>query len=238
MERLDDLMLSGLKILQDTDRFCFGMDAVLLSGFVRCPKGGRLLDLGTGTGILPILLSAKTEASYLAGLEIQPESASMARRSVELNGLFSRVEILEGDIREVERLFKPASFDVVCSNPPYMAAGRGLTNPGEPRAIARHEILCDLKDVIRAAAHVLPEGGHFYMVHRPERLSDIFCSLRELNMEAKGLRMVYPRAEREANMVLVEAVKGGRPGLRVQPPMILQEADGSYTEEIRRDYGF
>lgn len=238
MERLDDLQLSGLKILQDTDRFCFGMDAVVLSGFVRVKKGGRLLDMGTGTGILPLLLSAKTEASELVGLEIQDASADMASRSVELNGLSERVHIVKGDIKEAGKLFGPASFSVVCSNPPYMAQGSGLTNPDSPLAIARHEILCCFEDVVKQSFIVLPQGGSLFLVHKPERLSELLCTLSANRMEPKRLRLVHPFADREPSMVLIEAVKDGKKGMKVEKPLILYEEKDVYSEEMRRDYGF
>ena len=238
MERLDDLQLSGLKILQDTERFCFGMDAVVLSGFVRVKKGARLLDMGTGTGILPLLLSAKTEASVLVGLEIQEASADMASRSVALNGLSDRIHIVKGDIKEAGKLFGPASFSVVCSNPPYMAAGSGLTNPDSPLAIARHELLCCFEDVVSQSFILLPQGGSLFLVHKPERLSELLCTLSSHRMEPKRLRLVHPFIDREPSMVLIEAVKDGKKGIKVEKPLILYEKQDVYSEEMRRDYGF
>ena len=238
MERLDDLQLSGLKILQDTERFCFGMDAVVLSGFIKVKKGARLLDMGTGTGILPLLLSTKTEASELVGLEIQEESAAMASRSVELNGLSEKIRIVRGDIKEAGKLFGPASFSVVCSNPPYMAAGQGLTNPDGPLAIARHEILCSFEDIVKQSFIVLRQGGSLFLVHKPERLSELFCTLSAGRMEPKRLRLVHPFADREPSMVLIEAVKDGKKGMKVEKPLILYEKKDVYSEEMRRDYGF
>ncbi|MCR5249538.1 MAG: tRNA1(Val) (adenine(37)-N6)-methyltransferase [Lachnospiraceae bacterium] len=238
MERLDDLQLSGLKIWQDTERFCFGMDAVVLSGFVRVPKGAKVLDLGTGTGILPLLLSAKTEASELTGLEIQHESALMAARSVEQNGLSERIHIVEGDIKEAAALFGAASFSVIVSNPPYIAQDSGLHNPEDALAIARHEILCVFADVARESAAVLPHGGKLFLVHRPERLAELICTLREYRLEVKRLRFVHSFAEREPSMVLLEAAKEGRPGMKVEAPLILYEREGVYSEEMKRDYGF
>ncbi len=170
-ERVDDLQLSNLHIIQDPSRFCFGMDAVLLTGFAGATRGDRCLDLGTGTGIIPILMSAKTEAEHLTGLEIQPESADMARRSVELNDLSSRIDIVTGDIREAASLFEAASFDVVTSNPPYMITDHGMKNPDSSMAISRHEICVTLDEVVCAAAHLVRTGGTFDMVHRPFRLA-------------------------------------------------------------------
>ena len=166
-ERVDDLHRKGYVIIQDPKRFCFGVDAVILSGFARVKKGEKVLDLGTGTGILPILLEGRTLGSHFTGLEIQPESVEMARRSVALNELEEKVEIVEGDIKETAAIFGGAVFDVVTSNPPYMNEGGGLQNPSGPKAIARHEVLCTLEDVVKGAAKVLRPGGRFYMVHRP-----------------------------------------------------------------------
>ena len=237
-ERLDDLQLSGYRIIQDPARFCFGMDAVLLSGFVRAAKGDKLLDLGTGTGILPILLSAKTECAHLTGLEIQEESADMARRSVALNCLDERVTIVTGDIKEAGSFFAPASFDCITCNPPYMIDEHGLTNPDAPKAIARHEILCTFEDVVTAAAKLLRTGGHFFLVHRPFRLAEILVRLTEYRLEPKRMRMVYPYINKEPNMVLIDAVRGANPRMTVEPPLIIFEEQGIYTNEIREKYGY
>lgn len=237
-ERVDDLELSDLRIIQDPERFCFGMDAVLLTGFATAAKGDRCLDLGTGTGIIPILMSAKTEAAHLTGLEIQPDSADMARRSVELNDLSSRIDIVTGDLREAASLFEAASFDVVTSNPPYMIADHGLQNPDSHLAIARHEVCATLEDVVRAAAHLVRTGGSFYMVHRPFRLAEIIRTLSEYRLEPKRMRLVYPFADKEPNMVLIQAVRGGKSRMQVEKPLIVYSAQGVYSEEMVRDYGF
>ena len=237
-ERLDDLQRNGYKIIQDPERFCFGMDAVLLSGFATAPEGGKVLDLGTGTGIIPILMAAKTKASQLTGLEIQQESADMARRSVILNDLQDRVTIVDGDIKEAGQIFDAASFDVVTSNPPYMIRGHGLKNPDGPKAIARHEVLCDLEDVIKAAARCLKSGGKFYMVHRPFRLSEIMVVMHEYKLEPKRMQLVYPYADKEPTMVLIEGARGGRPRLTVEKPLIIYESQGKYTPEIYDIYGY
>ena len=171
-ERIDDLQRNNLRIIQNEEKFCFGMDAVLLSGFAKVKPGERVLDMGTGTGIIPILLSAKTEAEHLTALEIQEESADMARRSVTLNNLQEKIRVVTGDIKEASNLFGKAVFDVVTSNPPYMNDQHGLKNPDLPKAIARHEVLCSLEDVVREASAVLKPNGRFYMVHRPFRLAE------------------------------------------------------------------
>ncbi len=237
-ERLDDLQRNGFKIIQDPEKFCFGMDAVLLSGFTSAPEGGRVLDLGTGTGIIPILMAAKTSAKELIGLEIQDESAEMANRSVLLNNLQTRVKIVRGDIKEADHLFEAASFDVVTSNPPYMIGGHGLQNPDAPKAIARHEIMCDLEDVIRAAARCLRPGGKFYMVHRPFRLTEIMVLMHEYKVEPKRMRLVYPFVNKEPSMVLIEGARGGKSRITVEEPLIIYEEQGKYTSEIYDIYGY
>lgn len=237
-ERIDELHRNGYQIIQKTDGFCFGMDAVLLSGFAAVKDGENALDLGTGTGIIPILLEAKTAGRHFSGLEIQHEMADMASRSVALNRLEDRIDIIEGDIREASRIFGRASFDVVTSNPPYMNDSHGLKNPDLPRAIARHEILCTLEDVVRETAALLRFGGRFYMVHRPRRLVDIICLLRQYGLEPKRLKFVHPFADKEANMVLVEAVRGGRTMMKVEKPLIVYREQGVYTSEIYDIYGY
>lgn len=237
-ERLDDLQRNGYQIIQSPEKFCFGMDAVLLSGFATAPEGARVLDLGTGTGIIPILMAAKTDAKELIGLEIQEESADMAQRSVVLNDLQDKVRIVQGDIKEAGQIFDAASFDVVTSNPPYMIGGHGLKNPEGPKAIARHEVLCNLEDVIRAAARLLKSGGKFYMVHRPFRLAEIMVLMHEYKVEPKRMQLVYPYADKEPNMVLIEGARGGRSRLTVEKPLIIYEAPGKYTPEIYDIYGY
>lgn len=237
-ERLDELQRNGYRIIQNPDRFCFGMDAVLLSGFSQVKPGGTVLDLGTGTGIIPILLEAKTSAAHLTGLEIQEESADMARRSVELNGLSSKIDIVIGDIKEADRLFPPASFDVITCNPPYMVDSHGLKNPEEPKAIARHELLCTLEDVISQAAMLLKPGGHFFLVHRPFRLAEIIGTMSQYKLEPKRMQLVYPFVDKEPNMVLLEGVRGGKPRMTVEKPLIIYSEPGVYMPEIYDIYGY
>lgn len=237
-ERVDDLQRNHYRIIQDPERFCFGMDAVLLSGFARAKEGDRVIDLGTGTGIIPILMEAKTQASSFVGLEIQPESADMASRSVLLNHLEEKIQIVTGDIKEAGSMFGAASFDVVTSNPPYMTEHHGLTNEKSPKAIARHELLCSLEDVISQASRLLKPGGNFFMIHRPFRLADIMVLLREYHLEPKRMRLVYPFADKEPNMVLLEANRGGRPRLTVEKPLVVYKEPGVYTDEIYDIYGY
>lgn len=235
-ERLDDLHRGGYHIIQDPGRFCFGVDAVILSGFARVKRGENVLDLGTGTGVIPVLLAAKTEGRHFTGLEIQPESAEMAARSVRLNELEERVSIVQGDIKEAAGIFGGSTFDVVVSNPPYMNSGGGLVNQGEAKAIARHEILCTLEDVAAAAGKILRPKGRFYMIHRPHRLTDILTVLRQYKLEPKRVRFVHPYVEKPPTMVLVEAGRGGRPMVKVDAPLVIYRAPGEYTEEIYQIY--
>ncbi len=237
-ERIDDLQRNGYRIIQNPDRFCFGMDAVLLAGFAVAKEGSTVLDMGTGTGILPILMEARTKAAHLTGLEIQEESADMARRSVALNGLEDKITIVTGDIKEAGSLFDAASFDVITCNPPYMIGQHGLVNPEDAKAIARHEILCTLEDVIGQAARLLRPGGNFFMVHRPFRLTDIIALLRQYRLEPKRMQFVYPFVDKEPNMVLVEANRGGKPRMKVEKPLIIYKEPGVYMPEIYELYGY
>ena len=237
-ERLDDLQRNGYQIIQKKDGFCFGMDAVLLSGFAAVKPGEKAIDLGTGTGIIPILLEAKYEGEHYTGLEIQDEVAEMAARSVALNHLEEKVSIVKGDIKEASRLFGAASFDVVTSNPPYMNDAHGLKNPDLPKAIARHEVLCTLDDVAREAAKLLRPGGRFYMVHRPHRLIEIITALTKYKLEPKRMKMVHPFVDKEANMVLIEAVRGGKSMIKVEAPIVVYREPGVYTQEIYDIYGY
>ena len=197
-----------------------------------------LLDLGTGTGIIPLLLEAKTECAHLTGLEIQEESADMAGRSVALNGLSDKIQIITGDIKEAGSLFKAASFDCITCNPPYMIEKHGLTNPEAPKAIARHEILCTLEDVVRETAKLLKPGGHFFLVHRPFRLAEIMTTMSQYGLEPKRMQLVYPYVNQEPNMVLLEAVRGGKPRMTVEKPLIVYQSPGVYMQEIYDIYGY
>ena len=234
-ERVDDLQ-NGYYVIQDPDKFCFGMDAVLLSGFAKVKKGETALDLGTGTGIIPILLKTKTNGKHFTGLEIQKECADMAGRSVRYNHLEDDVEIVRGDIKEAAEIFGAASFDVVTSNPPYMIGQHGLRNPNMPKAIARHEVLCNLEDVVSQASKVLKERGRFYMVHRPFRLAEIMNVLTKYRLEPKRMQLVYPYIDREPNTLLIDTLKGGNSRITVEPPLIGYKEPGVYTENILKMY--
>ena len=235
-ERIDDLMRDGLKLIQNTDIFCFGMDAVLLSTYATAGKKDRVLDMGTGNGIIPVLMQSKNPGSTYSALEIQEGSAQLARRNVELNHLEDRISVVKGDIKEASTIFGEASFNVVTSNPPYMNENHGIVNPDSAKAIARHELLCSLEDVIREASKCLKVKGHMYMVHRPSRLADIFAAMNSNHLEPKRMRMVYPHADKPANMVLIEAVKGGKSQLKVEKPLVIYADKGVYTKEVHDLY--
>ena len=236
-ERLDDLNIKGYQIIQDPGRFCFGMDAVLLSGFAHIKKGEKVLDLGTGTGIIPILLEAKTQGKHFTGLEIQPESADMAERSVQYNHLEEKISIVTGDIKDASSIFGASSFDVITTNPPYMIAEHGLRNEADAKTIARHETLCTLDDILKQSARILKQNGRFYMVHRPFRLAEIFSKMVAYGIEPKRMQLVYPSINKEPNMVLIEGYRGGKSRITIEKPLIVYKEDGSYTDDILSIYG-
>ena len=235
-EAVDDLQLNGLYIIQKKQGFRFGVDAVLLSDFASQTKSKATLDLCTGNGIVPILLSAKTDAEKICGLEIQPEVCDMAKRSVVLNNLGERVEITQGDLKNATEIYGKGSFDKITCNPPYMKSGAGLLNDADTKLIARHEIMCTLEDVIRVSADLLIPMGRLYMVHRPSRLADIICTMREYKIEPKILRFVCPTVGKPPNLVLISGAKGGNSELKCMPPLYLFDADGNETEELKKIY--
>lgn len=237
-ERLDDLHRNNYKIIQNPNNFCFGMDAVLLSDFSKVKEEEEVLDLGTGTGVIPILLEAKSEGKHFTGLEIQSESVDMAKRSVDLNNLQDKINIIEGDIKEADKLFPLSSFNVITCNPPYMNSGKGLLNKHSSKAIARHEIYCTLDDVITTASKLVKVGGRFYMVHRPHRLVEIITKLKYNKMEPKRIRFVHPYVDKEPNMVLIESVRHGKPMLKIEPPLIVYKFQKEYSDEIYKIYGY
>lgn len=236
-ERLDDLQRNGYKLIQNPEYFCFGMDAVLLCNFASVRKNEKVLDMGTGNGIIPVLMLGHYGVGTYTGLEIQAGNVDMARRSVAYNKIENSVSIVQGDMKEASSIFGGASYDVVTTNPPYMNENHGLVNPTGAKAIARHEVMCTLEDVVREASKVLKSGGRFYMVHRPSRLTEIIYTMQQYHIEPKRMQMVHPYADKEANMVLIEGIRGGRPQMRVEPPLIVYEKDGSYTEMVQKIYG-
>ena len=237
-ERIDDLQRNGYQIIQNGNKFCFGMDAVLLSSFATARENEKVLDIGTGTGIIPILMEAKTDGAHFTGLEIQPESADMAKRSVELNNLGSRIDIVCGDVKEADALFGRDSYDVITTNPPYMIGNHGIACSNIEKAIARHEIYCTLEDIVSKSSVLLKEKGRFYMVHRPFRLAEIFSVLVKYHLEPKRMRLVHPYIDKEPNMVLIEALKGGKSRITVESPLIVYKEPGIYTEEVYSIYGY
>lgn len=237
-ERIDELHRKGYRIIQKTDAFCFGMDAVLLSDFAKVSKKEKILDMGTGTGIIPILMEARTEGGHFTGLEIQKDFAEMAARSVAMNHQQDRIQIVCGDIKEASAIFGTGSFDVVVSNPPYMVDDHGLKNEDQRKAIARHEVLCNLSDLLREAKKVLKNKGRFYMVHRTYRMAEIMHQMVEYGLEPKRIRFVHPYAQKEPNIMLIEAMKGGKSRIKIEPPLIVYEEPGVYTSEIYDIYGY
>ncbi len=237
-ERLDDLYRNGYHLIQDPKRFCFGVDAVLLSDFAKAKEGDLVLDLGTGTGVIPILMEAKTKAAHFSALEIQAESAEMAQRSVIYNHLEDKIDIVTGDIRDASKIFGASSFDVITTNPPYMIGDHGQQASSEAKAIARHEVLCTLDDILRESAKMLKTNGRFFMVHRPFRLAEIMSKMVACKIEPKRLRMVHSYVDKEPSMVLIEGLRGGKSRLTVEKPLIIYQEPGVYTDEIYEIYGY
>lgn len=236
-ERIDDLEYKGLKIIQKIDGFCFGIDAVLLSDFAKDIKNdSKVIDLGTGTGILPILISAKTNAEKIIGVEIQEEIANMARRSVELNKLESKIEIINENIKNLDKKMEIGTFDAIVTNPPYKKLETGLTNENKVKYISRHEVEADLEDFISISSKLLKNNGNIYMVHRPERLADIMFLLKKYKLEPKVLKCVQSNADKPPKLILIKATKNAKPFLKIEKPIYVYNLNGEYTEEILKIY--
>ena len=235
-ERIDDLQRNGYRLIQNPKMFCFGMDAVLLGIFARILPDEEVLDLCTGNGVIPVLLKARGKGKKYSAMEINPESADLARRNFLLNEMEDCATVVQGDICHASEVFGRDAFPVVTVNPPYMKGGHGLVNPDQAKAAARHEIFCTIDDVAREASRCLKVKGRLYMVHRPARLTDIFDALGRHSLEPKRIRFVYPKDGENANMVLIEAVKGGGKQLIVEPPLVIYGPDGQYTQEVRNAY--
>ena len=234
-ERIDDLQIHDLKIIQQKDGFCFGIDAVLLSNFVTVKKGYVGADFGTGTGIIPILVAGKSKVDHIYAIEIQKEVAQMANRSIMLNKLEDRIQILNINLKDALSYIKPHSLDFITSNPPYMHAN-GLTNENEKKKISRHEIHCNLDDIMKTASKLLKDNGSFFMVHRPIRLCDIFVSARTHKLEPKLMKFVHPKPSKAPNLVLIKFVRAAKPELKILDPLYVHKEDGSYDDEIIRTY--
>lgn len=235
-ERLDDLRRAGLSIIQCSDAFCFSIDAVLLAHFATVKNGDDIMDLGTGSGVIPLLVSTRGERLSITGLELNEIVADRARRSVQVNQLAHSINIVQGDLKDAARIFGYERFSLVVSNPPYLPIGIGETSQGTTRRMARHEVTATLHDVVKSSSDLLSTGGRLALVHRPSRMADIFCALREYRLEPKRLRLVHPAAGKEANMILLEAIKNAKPDLRVGKPIYIHNDDGSYSAQIASLY--
>lgn len=234
-ERVDDLIINKLKLIQHPDEFCFSLDAVLLAHFASARQSGCAADLGAGTGVIGLLLIARGMAS-VTGIEINADMADMACRSAQLNRLADRLSIINGDLRRVQELLPSGGFELVVSNPPYRPVGGGYVNPNDRVAMARHELTASLTDVVAAARHLVKYRGRFAMVHLPERMAEIMVAMCEQGIEPKRLQLVYPRLNKKPNMVLIEGVRGAKPGIEVLPPLLVYKKDGNYSEDIMKLY--
>lgn len=237
-EKIEDLQFKSLKIIQNKKGFCFGIDSILLSDFAKqIKKDSKVIDLGTGTGIIGILLCAKTEISHMIGVEIQQEVYDMAKRNIRLNELEEKFTLMNINIKELENRQEIGKFDAVVTNPPYKKENTGIQNENEKKLISRHEITANLEDFIKVSSQLLKDKKDLYMVHRPDRLVDIIELLRKYKLEPKKLRLVYPKPEREPNLLLIKATKNARPFLKVEKPLYVYKESGEYTDEILKIYG-
>ncbi len=236
-ERLDFIQRKGYKIIQNPEVFCFGIDAVLLADFAKAKKNDHVLDIGTGTGIIPILMFARYENKGYTGIDVQEDMINMANRSVQLNKIEDNIKMLHLNVKDLSHRYPENSFDIVTSNPPYMKGQAGLVNENESKMIARHEITCSLEDIIQNTAYVLKDKGKLYMIHRPHRLVDIIYLMRQYRIEPKRMRMIHPKEGKAPTMVLIEGVKYARAELIVEPPLYVYHNNGEYTDEIYKIYG-
>lgn len=236
-ERIYDLEFKNLKIIQNCTGFCFGIDSVLLSDFAKeIKKNSTVVDIGTGTGIISILLSAKTDVRKIYGIEIQEDVANMAKRSVNLNNLEDKIEIINTNIKNIFNFLEPNKIDAIVTNPPYMKLNTGAQNEEKKKLISRHEVECTLEDIVKISYRLLKSNGEFYMVHRAERIVDILYYLRQYKLEPKVLRFIQPKENKEPNLVLIKAVKNAGYQLTLEKPLIIYNNDGSYTDEILEIY--
>jgi len=234
-ERIDELLIGQLKIIQSESEFCFSLDAVLLAHFVAVRPGARIVDLGTGTGVIALLLAARG-AGQVIGLEFSQSMAAMATRSVLLNGLQDKVEIIQGDLCKVKGLLPAGQYDLVVSNPPYRVVGGGFISPNDRVAMAKHEVTATLQDVVNAAKYLVKTRGRFAMVHLPERMAEIIVAMRQAGLEPKRLQLVHSTIDKKPKMLLIEGMRAAKPGLEVLPPLFVYKPDGSYSDEIQKYY--
>ena len=238
-ERIDDLQYKGLKIIQNEKGFCFGIDSILLSEYAKnIKKDSVVVDIGTGSGVIGILLSKKADIRKIYGIEIQEDVADMAKRSVRLNKLEEKIQIINEDIKNIikNNIIEKNTVDVITMNPPYKEKGSGVINENNNKLISRHEITADLKDFIEISSKLLKSNGEFYIVHKIERLADIICLMRENKLEPKRIRFIYPSEGKDANLVLLCGIKGARKFLKVEKPIYIYEENGNYTKEIKEIY--
>ena len=236
-ERIDDLEFNNLKIIQNTSGFCFGIDSILLSDYAKNLKNGsKVIDIGTGTGIIGILLCAKSRLSHITGIEIQEEVVEMARRSIQLNNLEDKFDIININIKDVFKYIEPNTIDCIVTNPPYMKLNSGAQNIEKKKLISRHEIECDLEDIIKISYKLLKSKAEFYMVHRAERIVDIMYLMRKYRLEPKQIRFVQSKQNSNPNLVLFKCVKDAGNALKIDRPLIIYNEDGTYTDEIYKIY--
>ena len=236
-ERIDDIEYKGLKLIQNKDGFCFGIDSVLLSDYAKkIKKNAKVVDIGTGSGVISILLCSKTNLEKIYGIEVQKEVAQMAERSAKLNNFEEKFEIINANIKDIFTILNKYEYDVVVTNPPYKKVNTGLKSLDERQLISRHEVECTLEDIIEKASMLLKDMGEFYMVHRAERLVDIMCLLRKYKLEPKNIRFVHSKAEEKPSLILIRAVKNAKEFLKIDKPLIIYRADGEYTDEILEIY--
>lgn len=236
-ETLDDLQIRGIHVIQKKDSFRFGVDAVLLANYAVIKRSYRVIDLCSGTGIVPFIIAGKTEASSIVGVEIQEELVDMANRTIEYNGFKDRISFVQGDLKDLKLMKSIEKADVVTVNPPYKLCNSGIINKADNKAISRHEICCNIEDVIVAARMLLKDNGRLFMVHRPERIADILCAMRKHKIEPKAIKLVHPSAKKAPNIVLIEGQRDGGKYLKWDNPLYVHNEDGSYTDEINKIYG-